>query len=94
MICTKCIYITKCKDYSIYKDTIIACEDFKDANEENSALKKQIPKKPIIDAFNVYCPECDCAFGKARAKREAISNFKYFGYCSACGQALDWSDTE
>lgn len=59
-----------------------------------SALEKQIPKKPIITAFNVYCPQCNHDLGKDRAKREALSNFKCFCYCSACGQALDWGDTE
>ena len=53
-------------------------------------LEKQIPEKPIITALNVYCPKCNHDLGKERAKREAISNFKYFGYCSACGQALSW----
>ena len=47
-----------------------------------SALKKQIPKRPIKKfTFNV-CPVCDRALSL------------HMKYCSDCGQALDWSDTE
>ena len=53
-----------------------------------SALEKQIPKKVNISlkgttGWNTkcHCPNC----------RSFISKGKY---CSECGQALDWSDTE
>lgn len=52
------------------------------------ALEKQIPKKVNISlkgttGWNTkcHCPNC----------RSFISKGKY---CSECGQALDWSDTE
>lgn len=63
-----------------------------DKNCIEAVFERFKPKKPIISVFNVLCPQCNHDLGKERAKREAISNFKYFCYCSACGQALDWSD--
>ncbi len=35
MICKNCIHSEVCKDYSIYKDTIIACEKYKDGTIKN-----------------------------------------------------------
>jgi hypothetical protein len=77
-----------CKDYSTYKDTIIACESFEDANEVNSVLEKQIPKKVKSQRIDYlvtlyHCPCCDVRFFGFGMK-----------YCGECGQALDWSDTE
>ena len=45
-----------------------------------SALKKQIPKKPINREGTTYfyCPVCE---------GNRLSN-----YCADCGQALDWGD--
>ena len=54
-----------------------------------SALEKQIPKKPLLDCIFpsgvkwYLCPACN---------HNGIE--KVGGYCHACGQALDWSDTE
>lgn len=48
-----------------------------------SALEKQIPKKPDLDD-GVYCPCCLHEFKVHYATR----------YCTNCGQAIDWSDTE
>lgn len=50
-----------------------------------SALEKQIPKKIIVEKYDIggndyFCPCCS----------EASKGL----YCSNCGQALDWSDTE
>ena len=51
-----------------------------------TVIEKQIPKKPIWGGTSNIswrsCPECH--------SRE----YKTFKYCSQCGQALDWSDTE
>ena len=53
-------------------------------------IEKQIPQaineEQFVKDMNIYynCPVCDCDFtGKPATK-----------YCSNCGQALDWSDTE
>ena len=48
-----------------------------------SALEKQIPKKVeeyLTSSF--CCPACTSVLSR------------YSQYCSNCGQALDWSDTE
>ncbi len=56
-----------------------------------SVLEKQIPKKPVLrqtpqnakfKLVEYECPECHT--WKPRGTN----------YCSKCGQALDWSDTE
>ena len=53
-----------------------------------SALEKQIPKKPNISLKGTtgWNTKCHCPICRA-----FVSNGKY---CSECGQALDWSDTE
>ena len=48
-----------------------------------SALEKQIPIIPDLDD-GVYCPCCLHEFKVHYATR----------YCTNCGQAIDWSDTE
>lgn len=57
------------------------------------ALKKQIPKKPLLHSFSenhdtytyFKCPNlCDTYC--------EVKNNMHF--CPECGQALDWSDTE
>lgn len=55
-----------------------------------SALEKQIPKKPLpaieqeYDSNYGICPNC----------KRTIFTWENFRYCSGCGQALDWGDTE
>lgn len=59
-----------------------------------SAIEKQIPKKPLnVEKHYYKCPYCKQDLG--------ISEDDIFVYemptpmyCSNCGQALDWSDTE
>ena len=51
-------------------------------------IEKQIPKKVITkriteDLKLYHCPCCDVHYFQVGMK-----------YCSCCGQALDWSDTE
>lgn len=54
--------------------------------ECKKALEKQIPKKTLWGGTNNAswrsCPECHSRENKTHK------------YCSQCGQALDWSDTE
>lgn len=49
-----------------------------------SAIEKQIPKKPICKKYTIdtKCPVC------------GTFALIYNKYCIECGQALDWSDTE
>lgn len=47
-----------------------------------SALKKSVPQKPTDKGW-LYCPVC--------GKDVCVDHPRY---CSDCGQALDWSDTE
>lgn len=51
------------------------------------ALEKQIPKKPIsYDDCEQFVIRCTC--GKCTDTRF------FHGYCTWCGQKLDWSDEE
>lgn len=61
------------------------------ADELNSAIKKQIPKKPqkvkeqVVRYTDGYiCPSCGKGFTGT-----GIADF-----CYHCGQALDWSDVK
>lgn len=52
------------------------------------ALEKQVPFKPTrIKERKEY----NCKFGDCKCGALVIDAY---GYCSKCGQALDWSDTE
>ncbi len=57
------------------------------------ALEKQIPKSPTLDIVypsgirSYKCPVCE----KGCLVR---TDLYYPKYCSNCGHALDWSDTE
>ncbi len=52
------------------------------------SLKKQVPFKPTrIEERKEY----NCKFGNCKCGERVIDAY---GYCSKCGQALDWSDTE
>lgn len=49
------------------------------------ALEKQVPKKPIhiVGDYDLpVCPEC----------KQLVDDTEL--YCSTCGQAIDWSDSE
>lgn len=63
-------------------DTIVTLND----KAIVSALKKQIPKKPKIDADEwTCCPNCYSSF-------KILDSFKERNrYCGNCGQALDWN---
>ncbi len=51
-----------------------------------SALEKQIPKKPKYIEGDYDMPLCPCCGMSVDENEE--------NYCSICGQALDWGDTE
>ena len=64
-------------------------EKIKFCQEALSALKKQIPKKPIGDLHTVphyRCPNCKCSV-------KSFKKDEVFPFCGFCGQALDWSET-
>lgn len=52
-----------------------------------AAIKKQIPKKPLISWDSMtgryYCPNCKGGIVVDKSN-----------YCADCGQALDWSDSK
>lgn len=70
------------KAYEVFKDTM------REGNyllSVKSALEKQIPKKPwkpFTTSNNIFACSCNHAVSKGDK------------YCTVCGQALDWSDTE
>ena len=53
--------------------------------KSKEALEKQIPKKPLFIDGDYDLPLC------SECKNVVEDNEPY---CSVCGQALDWSDTE
>lgn len=87
------------------KRAIHSCENKRKSHYENTphkasnairnedtkikALKKQLPKKPVLDAVFpsgvkwYFCPTCKHIITEQTDK-----------YCRNCGQALDWSDNE
>lgn len=63
-------------------------KDYEEALEIGiQALEKQIPKKPIsYDDCEQFVIRCTC--GKCTDTRF------FHGYCTWCGQKLDWSDED
>lgn len=58
------------------------------------SLEKQIPKKPInVEKHYYECPCCKHDLGVSDDDIFVYENYRPM-YCSNCGQALDWSDTE
>lgn len=57
-----------------------------------TALKKQMPKKPIKveESYNVERQEWDYGYECPSCGNPYADD----SYCSCCGQALDWSDSE
>ena len=58
------------------------------------ALEKQIPKKPKSVERHLF--ECPCCKDYLGVSEDDIFVYEIPTpmYCSNCGQALDWSDTE
>lgn len=61
------------------------------------ALKKQIPKKPIMKQYfedledeYLCCPTC----GEILTDRIPADNKTFYFHCMNCGQKFDWSDEE
>lgn len=74
-----------------------------------SAVERQIPKKPldnfsthpIFDTYGNYCDQLDITTFKCPTCNDELASGEIeatdcveIHYCSNCGQALDWSDTE
>lgn len=53
------------------------------------ALKKQLPKKVVMDKNIYLCPECG-----ANAETDCGDDMLDYrlNYCDNCGQKLDWSE--
>ena len=84
--CKKCFNYNACitANPDMVKKTF-ECKFFEDKEKIKIALEKQIPKKIIVEKYDIggndyFCPCC--------------SEVSKSLYCSNCGQALDWSDTE
>ena len=88
------------KDKPIYADII--CYSKKEYEEYDSAIEKQIAKKPdtktvnkgidISGEYNVdsdyICPSCTAVVGDYETEDH------FYDYCPNCGQKLDWSDID
>lgn len=71
-------------------------------NTIKTAVKKQIPQKPITETvnhgisvsgeydidFNYLCPNCNTVVGDYEI------GDAYYKFCPDCGKALDWSELE
>ena len=72
-------------------------DDYKTNEIAIQALKKQIPKKPIMKQYfenleeeYLCCPTC----GEILTDRIPGDNKTFYFHCMNCGQKLDWSDEE
>ena len=59
-----------------------------------SALEKQTPKKPLDIEDTKYKVSYKCPVCKTVHVNEWCGTSWKLPFCSTCGQALDWSDTE
>jgi len=72
----------------------------KDITLMNDLVEKTIPKKPnidyVIDDTYCFCPVCGHLIIELKLINSANGNLfkKGNSFCSACGQALDWSEEE
>lgn len=81
------------KDRPIYADII--CYSKKEYEEYDSAIEKQIAKKPkgetdpMFGDITTVCPNC----GNANLVNPFVIS-KVYDYCPNCGQKLDWSNID
>lgn len=67
-------------------------QDIEALNIAKQALEKQIPKKPLHESLaDRFCPVCG-AYINFDALNESAEEAPKF--CSGCGQALYWGDTQ
>ena len=67
----------------------LTSDDFEWLEEAKKALEKQIPKRPIEDAYYnepAVCPNCG-----GNIANQCDYDYQ-FQYCHYCGQKLDWRD--
>lgn len=84
---------SSCKDCPYYELKSPMCLEIlhKEAvnliHRQQTALEKQIPKKPDYEDYDAKCPVCG---------HEFENNVNDWGcsFCQGCGQKLDWSDEE
>lgn len=68
---------------SLSEDTYLRLMDISVLDACETAVKKQIPQKPIaFDVDHIVAYRCSCG--------EIVGQADYF--CPFCGQALDWED--
>jgi hypothetical protein len=91
MICKNCIHFKVCKDYSIYKDTIYACEDFKDGtikNQYDRIRNMSIEEMAVMLADEI--PHGDC-YGCDKCELR----YKPYRLNDSCQDGwLEWLETE
>ena len=82
------------KAYEVFKETMREGDYILAVK---SALEKQIPKKVTVRKIGYKLLDyiCPCCTYKqiSQCGGEWVAGQKY-KYCSHCGQALDWSDSE
>ena len=78
----------KLKDIHIESGALRITAFFQGLSKAKEALEKQIPKKVTECGGDWFsCPEC-------KTDIVALDELETHKHCLACGQALDWSDTE
>lgn len=58
------------------------------------ALKKQIPKKPILKEYGIFGPYPFCSCCDNALINTRNDSWHKEKFCPNCGQALDWSENE
>lgn len=76
--------------YAVYRNDTVSFESMEEQDETSlaiikSALKKQVPMKPIINKMRRrVCPNC----------MDWLPYSPEVKYCPDCGQAIDWNEGE
>lgn len=85
----------KVKNMAKRPDAIVNKIQF-DSSEVDTALRKQIPEKPIFlhnrsDTCSLWeCPQCKRRF--ATTHKPGVLDGTDIYYCPKCGKAFDWRD--
>lgn len=75
--------------------------DDHDINLISEIVMKEIPKKPIVDGYNIICGCCHepmdigfCFCHNRKKRHYIVRTNNHSNYCNNCGTRIDWGNEE
>ena len=75
--------------------------DDQDIELISEIVEKEIPKKPIVDGYNIICGCCHepmdigfCFCHNRKKRHYIVRTNNHSNYCNNCGTRIDWGNEE